>query len=167
MNRQKGIRPSKDIYYLSIARQIGRRSTCIRRKFGAILVKDDAIIAAGYAGAPRDTPNCTDLGQCKRNEFNVPSGQRYELCRGVHAEANAIVNAARAGTSVVSSKMYIFGENNDGTICEPKPCVNCRRLIINAGIEEVIAPWQTTTKRYLVKNWIKEARKDPFKEVQS
>jgi dCMP deaminase len=160
-------RPSKDIYYLSIARQIGRRSTCIRRKFGAIIVKDDAIISAGYAGAPRDTPNCTDLGMCRRHDLGIPSGERYDLCRGVHAEANVIINAARAGISLPNSTMYVFGENPDGTVAEPKPCTMCRRMIINSGIEEVIVPWQNTTKRYLVKNWIKEARKDPFKEVKN
>lgn len=159
-------RPEKDIYYLNIARQVSKRSTCLRRRFGAIIVKDDAIIATGYVGAPRGTPNCIDLGKCLRQELNVPSGQRYELCRSVHAEANAIINAARSGVSVLGAKMYVFGENPDGSIAEVKPCKMCRRMIINAGIKEVIVPWRGKVKRYLVKNWVKEARRDPFKEVR-
>ena len=162
----KSSRPGKEIYYLSLARQVGRRSTCLRRKFGAVVVKDDIIIATGYAGAPRGTPNCTELMQCRREALNIPSGEHYELCRGVHAETNAIINSAKAGTSIVGCKMYVFGENPDGSMAEPKPCSMCRRMIINAGIEEVIVPWQNSVKRYRVSNWVKEARKDPFKEIK-
>ena len=159
----KSKRIPKELYYLNIAREIAKRSTCLRRRFGAILVKNDSIIAAGYAGAPRGTPHCIDLGRCRRAELNVPSGQRYELCRGVHAELNAIISAARTGAPTVGSKMYLIGENYDGTLAQPKPCSVCRRAIINAGIEEVIVPLigvPNGIKRYKVKNWIKENKKD-------
>ncbi|MEM4641476.1 MAG: dCMP deaminase family protein [Candidatus Pacearchaeota archaeon] len=158
-------RPEKDIYYLSIARQIAKRGTCLRRRFGAIIVKDDAIVASGYVGAPRGTPNCIDLKKCLRNELKIPKGERYELCRSVHAEANAIVNAARTGANVLGGVMYVFGENPDGTVVSGKPCKMCRRLIINAGIKEVVVPWRGKAKRYQVKNWIKEAKKDPLREL--
>lgn len=159
-------RPEKDIYYLGIARQIAKRSTCLRRRFGAVIVKNDAIIASGYAGAPRGSPNCIDLKKCLREDLKIPSGQRYELCRGIHAEANAIVNAARTGASVLKGTLYLFGENRDGSIAEPKPCRMCRRMIINAGIEEVVVPWQNKAKRYKVENWVKESKKNPFKELK-
>lgn len=159
-------RPEKDIYYLSIARQIARRSTCIRRKFGAIIVKDDAIVSSGYNGAPRKMPNCIDLKKCPREILKIGPGERYELCRGVHAEANAIVNAARVGANVLGGIMYIFGENRDGSIVSGKPCKMCRRLIINAGIKEVVVPWEGKAKRYKVENWVKEAKKDPFHELK-
>lgn len=159
-------RPEKDIYYLAIARQIARRGTCLRRRFGAIIVKDDAIVASGYVGAPRGTPNCIDLKKCPRNELKIPPGERYELCRSVHAEANAIINAARTGANVFGGIMYVFGENPDGTIISEKPCKMCRRLIINAGIKEVVVPWRGKAKRYQVKKWVKESKKDPFKELR-
>lgn len=159
-------RPEKDIYYLTVAKQIAKRSTCLRRRFGAVIVKDDAIVASGYAGAPRGSPNCTDLKKCLRESLKIPSGQRYELCRSVHAEANAIINAARTGASILGGILYLFGENRDGSIAEPKPCKMCRRMIINAGIEEVVVPWQGRAKRYKVQNWIKEAKKNPFKELK-
>lgn len=159
-------RPEKDIYYLGIARQIAKRSTCIRRKFGAIIVKEDAIVASGYNGAPRKMPNCIDLKKCPRETLNINAGERYELCRGVHAEVNAIVNAARVGANVLGGIMYVFGENRDGTIVSGKPCKMCRRLIINAGIKEVVVPWEGKAKRYKVENWIKEAKKDPFRELR-
>ena len=158
-------RPSKDSYYLSIAGQIARRATCLRRKTGAIIVKDDAIVSSGYVGAPRNTPNCIDLKECARNKLNIKRGERYELCRSVHAEANAIINASRTGVSVLGGTLYMFAENPDGTTLFEKPCKMCRRMIINAGIKEVIVPWNTGIKRYLVQNWIKEAKKDPYKEL--
>ncbi|UZE93760.1 MAG: dCMP deaminase family protein [Candidatus Pacearchaeota archaeon] len=159
-------RPEKDIYYLGIARQIARRGTCLRRRIGAIIVKNDAVISSGYAGAPRGTPNCIDLKECVRDKLNIKRGQRYELCRSVHAEANTIINAARTGANILGGMMYLFMEHPDGTILYDKPCKMCRRMIINAGIKEVVVPWKGGIKRYEVKNWVKESRKDPFKEVR-
>jgi len=94
------MRPNKIEYYVNIAREVASRGTCNRRIFGAIIVRQDQIISTGYCGAPRGSPNCTDLGVCPRERLNIPSGERYELCRSVHAEANAIINAARAGSAL-------------------------------------------------------------------
>ncbi len=151
------MRPSKEEYYLNIASQVAERGTCLRRKFGAIIVKDDQIISTGYAGAPRGTKNCCDLGQCPREAANIPPGERYELCRSVHAEANAIINASRL--DMLGSTLYLAcidaktGEFTPRT----RPCKMCTRLIINAGIERVIVretPGEYT--EYLVADWVWE-----------
>lgn len=149
-------RPEKLEYYLSIAREVSRRSTCLRRRFGAVVLKDDQVISTGYGGAPRGTPNCTDLGKCAREDANIPPGERYELCRSVHAEANAIINAARAGVSLLGGILYLYGENvKDGSIAEAKPCKMCKRMLINAGIETVIVKTPSGKKLYDVSEWIK------------
>lgn len=131
------IRPDKDHYYLSIAREVARRSTCLRRWFGAVIVKNDQIISTGYAGAARGTMNCTDIGACPRQTAGIPRGERYELCRSVHAEMNAIIHAARS--EMIDSVLYLVGlDANDGTVVEDaRPCRICTRLIINAGIKTV------------------------------
>lgn len=131
-------RTDKTNYYLDIAQTVTERSTCLRRRFGAIIVKNDEIIATGYNGAPRGRANCSDIGGCMREKLNIPRGQRYELCRSVHAEANAIISAPR--TSMMGSTLYLVGIDGktgelDGTV---EPCSMCKRLIINAGIERVI-----------------------------
>lgn len=132
-------RTSKDDYYLAIADSVRDRSTCLRRTYGAIIVSNDEIISSGYNGAPRGRCNCTDLGVCHREELRIPSGQRYELCRSVHAEANAIISAARrdmlGGTLYLAGRDAKTGELLQDTTC----CSMCRRLIINAGISKVIA----------------------------
>ena len=148
-------RPSKDEYYLGIAKEVSKRSTCLRRRFGAIIVKNDTIVSTGYVGAPRKTPNCIDLGYCKREELKIKPGERYELCRSVHAEANAIINAARSGTSVLGGKMYVYGENIDGSPIDFEPCKMCKRMIINAGIEEVIINTRDGMKKFKVEDWVK------------
>ena len=148
-------RPEKADYYLNIAKEVCQRSTCLRRKFGAVIHKDDQIISTGYVGAPRGAPNCIDIGKCQRIEANVPPGERYELCRSVHAEANAIINAARAGVSVLGGTLYLYGENvSDGSIAEAKPCRMCKRMIINAGINEVVVKTPEGKKTYSVKEWV-------------
>ncbi len=131
-------RPSKDEYYLSIAREVCRRGTCLRRQYGAVLVNDDQIVSTGYAGAPRGVANCVDLGRCYRQELAVPPGERYELCRSVHAEMNAIIHASRAQT--LGATLYLAGvEVNSGLpTINPEPCLLCRRVIINAGIRRVV-----------------------------
>ena len=130
-------RPDKDHYYLNIAREVARRSTCLRRKFGAVIVKNDQIISTGYAGAARGSINCTDLGVCPRQQAGIPHGERYELCRSVHAEMNAIIHASRA--EMIGSSLYLVGiDAGTGDIIEGgRPCKICTRLIINAGIETV------------------------------
>ena len=130
-------RKDKVNYYLDIAEAVCERSTCMRRKFGAIVVKHDEIISTGYNGAPRGRANCSDLDFCYREKMQVPRGQRYELCRSVHAEANAIISASRA--DLMGSALYLAchdAKTNqlDGAV---EPCSMCKRLILNAGIETV------------------------------
>lgn len=120
-------RPSWEEYFLELAELVARRSTCLRRNVGAVLVKEERIISTGYNGAPRGLHHCLDLG-CLRQELNIPSGQRYELCRGVHAEQNAIINAAFYGVSTRGAILY----------CTNQPCIICARMIINAGIIKVV-----------------------------
>ena len=131
-------RISKENYYLDIAETVLRRATCLRRVYGAIIVKNDEIISTGYNGAPRGRQNCVDMGFCTREAMKIPSGERYELCRSVHAEANAIISAARRDT--VGSTLYLVGRNaqTGELLHEAIFCAMCRRLVINAGIEKVI-----------------------------
>ena len=119
-------RPSWDEYFLQLAELVATRSTCLRRQVGAVLVKNKRIISTGYNGAPTGLAHCNEVG-CLRAELNIPSGQRYEICRGTHAEQNAIVNAAYYGVSTLGSVLY----------CTTQPCVACARMIINAGITQV------------------------------
>ncbi len=120
-------RPSWDEYFMQIVELIKTRSTCLRRQVGALIVKDRRILATGYNGAPTGCKHCTELG-CLREELSVPSGQRHELCRGIHAEQNAIVQAAFSGTSVKEGTMYVT--------CQP--CVLCAKMAINAGIKKIV-----------------------------
>jgi dCMP deaminase len=131
-------RPGKDEYYLNIAREVCRRGTCLRRQYGAVIVNDDQIVSTGYAGAPRGVANCVDLGRCLREDLAVPAGQRYELCRSVHAEMNAVIHASRSQT--LGATLYLAGievSTNEPT-ANPEPCLLCRRVIINAGIKLVV-----------------------------
>jgi len=131
-------RIDKENYYLDIAETVLERSTCLRRCYGAIIVKNDEIVSTGYNGAPRGRKNCMDLGYCTREAMNVPSGERYELCRSVHAEMNAIISAARRDT--LGATLYLAGrEAKSGELLhDATSCSMCRRLIINAGIEKVV-----------------------------
>ena len=131
-------RVDKINYYLDIAQTVAARGTCLRRNFGAIIVKNDEIISTGYVGAPRGRQNCCDLGYCTREKLNVPRGERYELCRSVHAEANAIISAARS--EMIGSTLYLVGKDaKTGEIVHnANSCSMCKRMIINAGIETVV-----------------------------
>ena len=131
-------RMSKDKYYLNIADAVLDRSTCLRRKYGAIIVKNDEIISTGYVGAPRGRQNCCDLGYCTREKLNVPRGERYELCRSVHAEMNAIIHAARS--EMLGATLYLVGRDmSTGEIMrDANSCTMCKRMIINAGISQVV-----------------------------
>ena len=148
-------RVSKRQYYLDIAAEVARRSTCLRRQYGAVIVKNDEIVATGYNGAPRGRRNCTDLNYCARQSMNVPAGERYELCRSVHAEANAIISAARR--DMIGATLYLVGRDAKTGEYYPDttPCAMCRRLIINAGIRQVVSRISedeyTTT---LVRDWV-------------
>lgn len=150
-------RVDKINYYLDISQTVAERGTCLRRNFGAIIVNNDEIISTGYNGAPRGRVNCSDRGSCTRERLNVPKGQRYELCRSVHAEANCIISAPRS--DMLGSALYlaclnaVTGELDDGV----EPCSMCKRMIINAGIEKVIvrtAPGEFKT--FLVSGWIED-----------
>lgn len=131
-------RRDKINYYLDIADTVAERATCLRRRFGAIIVKNDQIISTGYAGAPRGRQNCTDLGFCTREKLNIPRGERYELCRSVHAEQNAIIHASR--NDMIDATLYLVGrEVSTGEyIVNASSCAMCKRAVINAGISTVI-----------------------------
>lgn len=132
-------RTDKINYYLDIAETVLERGTCLRRNFGAIIVNHDEIISSGYTGAPRGRKNCIDAGFCVRETLGVPRGERYELCRSVHAEMNAIISAAR--NDMIGATLYLAGREakNGEYVANPAPCSMCKRLIINAGIKQVIA----------------------------
>ena len=132
-------RKTKDNYYLDIADAVRERATCLRRTYGAIIVKNDEIMSTGYNGAPRGRCNCTDMGVCHREELQIPSGERYELCRSVHAEANAIISASRR--DMLGATLYLAGRDarTGEYLKDTTSCSMCRRMIINAGIEKVIA----------------------------
>lgn len=131
-------RRDKINYYLDIAETVAERGTCLRRLFGAIIVKNDQIISTGYVGAPRGRQNCSDLGYCAREKLNVPRGERYELCRSVHAEANAIIHAARS--DMLDATLYLVGKEagTDKYVENANSCAMCKRMIINAGIAAVV-----------------------------
>ena len=131
-------RIDKNNYYLDIAEATLERATCLRKKWGAVIVKNDEIISTGYNGAPRGRKNCDDLGYCVREKLNIPRGERYELCRSVHAEQNAIISASRKDT--IDATLYIVGVNaNDGSyVSKSMPCAMCKRVIINSGIKNIV-----------------------------
>lgn len=129
-------RPSKDRYYLNIAKAVAARSTCLRRQYGAVIVKDDIILSTGYNGAPRGISNCCDVGTCLRQELNIPSGERYELCKSVHAEQNAIIQAGFEKTN--GATLYLAGIQDGEDITKPQCCEMCKRFIANAGILRVV-----------------------------
>ncbi|MBQ9001910.1 MAG: cytidine/deoxycytidylate deaminase family protein [Eggerthellaceae bacterium] len=120
-------RPSWDEYFATLAKQVSTRTTCLRRAVGAVIVKENRILATGYNGVPRGMDHCSEVG-CLREKLGVPSGQRQEICRGLHAEQNAIIQAARYGIDISGAKMYITTQ----------PCITCAKMCINAGITEII-----------------------------
>ncbi len=130
-------RKDKINYYLDIAETVSQRSTCLRRRWGAVIVKNDEVIASGYNGAPRGRKNCDELGKCIREELNIPRGERYELCRSVHAEANAIISASRQ--EMIDSSLYLVGINvaDNEYVQNASNCAMCKRMVINSGIKNV------------------------------
>ena len=149
-------RRDKHNYYLDIAQTVLERGTCLRRNYGSIIVKNDEIISTGYTGAPRGRKNCMDLGECRRAKLNVPRGERYEICRSVHSEANAIISAPRR--DMIGATLYLVGRDatSGELVHDATSCAMCKRLIINAGIENVIV--RNTNDEYTVinveKDWI-------------
>ena len=158
----KAQRISKDDYYLGIAREVSRPSTCFRRAIGAIIVRDDQIISTGYVGAPRKTKDSLEHGFCLRDRLGIPHGQKYELCRSVHAEQNAIINAARAGVSLLGGDMYIYGSTPGiGTPINAFPCFICKKMIINAGLRRIICSTISgEVKVFTVEEWSREWREN-------
>lgn len=149
------VRRDKINYYLDLAEMVSQRCTCLRRHYGAVIVKDDEVISTGYVGAPRGRENCSDLGYCLRQKMGVPRGERYELCRSVHAEANAIISASRR--DMLGSTLYLVGKEVDSgeyiknAVC----CSMCKRMVINAGIERVVVRDTADEYRIIpVSGWI-------------
>ena len=159
-------RVSKENYYLDIAQTVIERATCLRRCYGAIIVKNDEIISTGYNGAPRGRKNCVDMGYCTREAMKVPRGQRYELCRSVHAEANAIISAARR--DMVGGTLYLVGKDaaTGALLGDATSCSRCRRLIINAGLEKVVIRTSPTEYQVVrVQDWVEEDDSLPDREL--
>lgn len=150
-------RVTKPNYYLDIAETVLKRSTCLRKRYGAIIVKNDAIVSTGYNGAPRGRANCIELGECTREKLNIPRGERYEMCRALHAEQNAIINASRE--QMLGSTLYLVGEDSKSgeLLTDVCSCAMCKRMIINAGIDIVIIRTSPETYQTIsVKNWVRE-----------
>lgn len=150
-------RRDKHNYYLDIAETVLERGTCLRRNYGSIIVKNDEIISTGYTGAPRGRKNCTDIGTCRREELNVPRGTQYELCRSVHSEANAIISASRR--DMIGAALYLVGKHSKSLeyVENASSCIMCKRMIINAGIEEVIIRDTKNEYRVIrVQEWVED-----------
>ena len=149
------MRRDKINYYLDLAETVAKRGTCLRRHYGAVIVKNDEVVSTGYVGAPRGRQNCSDVGSCIRQELNIPRGERYELCRSVHAEANAIISASRR--DMLDADMFLCGiEVCDGSyISNSNSCSMCKRMIINAGIKRVFVRDDNENYREIfVQDWI-------------
>lgn len=157
-------RLSKDEYYLDLAKSVCQRATCLKVQIGAVIIRDDQVVATGYCGAPRGTKSSMEHGFCLRQKLGIPSGHRYEMCRSVHAEQNAIINAARSGTSLLGGDMYIFGErrNDDGSVgdvLDAFPCFICKKMLINCGLKRVICSLKEGGfKTFQVEDWMEEWR---------
>lgn len=150
-------RRDKINYYLDLAEVVSQRGTCLRRRYGAVIVKNDEVISTGYVGAPRGRKNCCDINYCIRDKMNIPRGERYELCRSVHAEANAIISASR--NQLIDSVLYLTGtEVPTGEYVKNSSCCSmCKRLVINAGIQQVIIRDDKENYRVIdVADWIRD-----------
>lgn len=147
---QLNIRPSKISYYLNIAKEVSTRATCLRKKYGAVLIKNDTIISTGYNGSPRGTKNCIDIHECRREKLNIPRGQCYEMCRSIHAEQNCIINASK--NDMMDSDLYLYGvdASTNKIIDNLDSCQLCKKMIINAGIKSVI--FARPNNEYEIKN---------------
>ena len=150
------MRINKTNYYLNIAETVCERSTCLRRKFGAVIVKNDEVVSTGYNGAPRGRKNCCDLGYCIREKMQVPRGERYELCRSVHAEANAIISSSREKMQGATLYMVGLDAKTNEYVKNTSSCSMCKRLVINAGIDKVVVrDTKDTFTEYKVSDWVK------------
>jgi len=136
MKRRRKLRPDWDEYFIGIARAVSARATCLRRKYGAVITKDNIIVSTGYNGAPAGMKDCLEVGKCTRKELQIPHGERYELCHSVHAEANAIIRASV--DELRGSTMYISGVDEKGSECNSEPCMMCKRMMLNSRIAKVV-----------------------------
>lgn len=153
-------RIAKENYYIEIAQVVARRATCLRKRFGAIIVKDDQIVATGYNGAPRKTKSSIEHNFCLREQMGIASGTQYEICRSVHAEQNAIINAARAGVSILGGDIYLYGETPDGHPIDAFPCFICKKMLINAGLRYIFANTRASElAQYSIDDWVAEWQK--------
>jgi len=148
-------RISKENYYLDIAQTVSERSTCLRKKYGSIIVKNDVILSTGYNGAPRGRANCIDIGYCMRDKLMIPRGERYEMCRSLHSEANAIINASREQMLGATLYMVCTDPADNSLVSGTNSCMMCKRMIINAGIAKVVIRDTPTEYRVVdVADWI-------------
>ena len=150
-------RPDKINYYLDIAETVSKRSTCLRKHYGAIIVKNDVIVSTGYNGAPRGRKNCSDLAYCQREKLGIPRGERYELCRSVHAEQNAIIAAPREQMLGATLYMACISPEDGSLFAGCNSCMMCKRVILNAGIETVVVRDTPTEYRTIrVADWVED-----------
>jgi len=152
---KKELRPCWDEYFINIARAVSARATCLRRRYGAVITKDNIIVSTGYNGAAAGTKDCLDVGKCTRKELQIPHGQRYELCHSVHAEANAIIRASV--DELKDATIYISGADSGAGECHSEPCMMCKRMILNSQILKVV--YSDGNGGYLVtspKHWLKK-----------
>ncbi len=136
MKKKQNLRPGWDEYFINIAKVVATRATCLRRKYGAVITKDNIIVSTGYNGAPAGMKDCLEAGKCTRKELQIPHGERYELCHSVHAEANAIIRAS--GEELNGATIYISGNDHESGECLSEPCMMCKRMILNARIKKVV-----------------------------
>lgn len=151
-------KPSKDQYYMNLAKSVSERATCLRSKHGAVIINDDQVVSTGYNGAPRGTKDSYEHGFCLRKKLNIPHGTKYETCRSVHAEQNAIINAARSGTSLFGGTMYIYGVNPEtNELIDSYPCFICKKMLVNCGLEKVVCSLKDGGLRiFQVEDWVME-----------
>lgn len=157
------MRPDKPYYYLGIAKAVSKRSPCLRRKFGAVIVVDDSIVSTGYNGPARGVVNCEEVG-CIKDIKGIPHYEGYDVCPAVHAEENAVINAARTGAKILDGDLYIYGETPEGKPTPSHPCDRCKRVLINAGINDVVTMnTEGDIVVYEVKKWVDEDTKKYLK----
>ncbi|MBM4136553.1 MAG: cytidine deaminase [Nitrospira sp.] len=155
MKQHKRLRPNWDEYFIGIAKAVSTRATCLRRKYGAVITKDNIIVSTGYNGAPSGMKDCLEVGKCTRKELQIPHGERYELCHSIHAEANAIIRASVY--ELRDSTIYISGTDDDNNECSSEPCMMCKRMILNSRIARVV--YSNGKKGFVIvnpKKWLKE-----------
>ncbi len=159
-------RPDKDMYYLKIAEAVGARSPCLRRKFGAIMVVNDAIVSTGYNGPARGSVNCEETG-CLKDMANAPAYAAYDLCPAVHAEENTVINAARNGVSVYGGTLYIVGKYPDGRLAPSYPCDRCKRVLINSGVKQVVTiDEKGNVIKFNVDDWIDYDKRTYIEKIE-